>query len=233
MSEIHAFKIEHATEFKSERIAIMITHFAHWIGVNQRANRHFIDGRTWTYQTMEEIQAVYPYWSIDQIKRLLNKMEELKIIRKGNFNKVGFDRTCWYSFEIEKKFTLGRNRQMESAESPNGLGEIARPIPDTKPVPNPDAKPTNQPYPSKKGKRQVGSSDEEKEAMRKILLSMRMVEKGSPDKERFSPEEVDVLLEGFSCERIRDAAIYLKSKKKRPVSEKGYFLNTIYKGYKI
>lgn len=92
---------------------------------------------------------------------------------------------------------------------------------------------TNQPFlPKEKayGSKLVGSSDEEKKAMRKVLLGMEMIDQHSPEKEKFTPEEVDKLLEDFSVERIRAAGRYVRDKK--PVSQKGYFINAIYKGYK-
>jgi hypothetical protein len=123
-TETHSFDIHLAEKYSVEE-AILIKHFAHWIGVNRRLNRNFHDGRWWTYQTIEEIAAHFPYWSWDQVKRLLIKLVDKKVLLKGNFNKTSFDRTVWYAFNDESP--------TPQAISPNGKDDIATPIPDTKP----------------------------------------------------------------------------------------------------
>lgn len=134
-----SFSAKLAIEFNSIDLAILIKHFQYWIIKNKALEKNFLEGKTWTYQTMEDIEAVFPIWSIDQVKRLIVKAIEKKILVKGNFNKSKFDRTLWYAFvdeerfvkdaEIKKMFPKVRNRQMESAESENGKCGIAPPIP--------------------------------------------------------------------------------------------------------
>lgn len=134
----HSFDIHIAEEYKSVDIAILTWHFQYWIMKNKRLGRNEHDGRTWTYQTIEEIAAVFPYWSGKQVERLLNKAVELDILIKGNFNKAKFDRTLWYAFKNEGKFSISRFREMEIPESGNPSPEIGRPIPDTLPDTLPD-----------------------------------------------------------------------------------------------
>lgn len=129
----HSFDIHIATEYKSVDIAILIWHFQYWIIKNKRLNRNQHEGRTWTYQTLQEIAALFPYWSVKQVERLLNKAVSLKILIKGNFNKAKFDRTVWYAFNNEEKFSISRIREMEISESGNPKPEIGTPIPNTLP----------------------------------------------------------------------------------------------------
>lgn len=145
----HSFDIHIATEYKSIELAIMIWHFQYWIMKNKRLKRNLCEGRTWTYQTQVELTAVFPYWSRDQVKRLLKKCLDLEILIKGNFNKNAFDQTVWYAFKNEERFGItqlpemedveeqptgiGRFRPMDIAISPNQLGDIAQPIPNTLP----------------------------------------------------------------------------------------------------
>lgn len=129
----HSFDIHIATEYKSVDIAILVWHFQYWICKNKRLGKNRIQGRTWTYQTIKEISAVFPYWSLKQVERLIVKAIELKIIIKGNFNKSPYDRTIWYAFENEEKFSISRFREMENPESGNENPEIGKPIPDTLP----------------------------------------------------------------------------------------------------
>src|SRR5271163_464192 len=120
----HSFNTDLADEYGME-LAVLIHHFQHWVKVNKRLKRNFIEGRTWTYQTREEIAAHFSYFSIDQVRRLTDKLVELKVLRKGNFNKNILDKTIWYSFENEEMFTNGRFAN-SIGESAKWTGESAK-----------------------------------------------------------------------------------------------------------
>lgn len=124
----HSFDVNFATEYKNVDIAILICHFQYWINMNKRLGRNLHENRTWTYQTLTEIAAMFPYWTKRQVEKYINKMVELKILTKGNFNKNSFDRTVWYAFVNESKFLYPENLEMEDLkEPPSGIspnGEI-------------------------------------------------------------------------------------------------------------
>jgi hypothetical protein len=71
------------------------------------------------------VAAHFPYWSIKQVERLLKKLTDRKILIKGNYNKLKFDRTVWYAFGDESGNGVPK--------SGNGNSDIGIPIPDTKP----------------------------------------------------------------------------------------------------
>jgi hypothetical protein len=123
----HSFDTRLAKQFSIEE-AILIHHFQHWITVNHGMNQGFREGLTWTYQTLDWMKAHFPYWSVDQIRRIIVKLEKKKVLRKGNFNEKSFDHTVWYALE-DQSFL---NYKIDMAESPNRYGGIAIPIPDTK-----------------------------------------------------------------------------------------------------
>jgi len=138
----HSFDIELAAQYSVEE-AILIHHFQFWIYQNKRLNRNFKEGRTWTYQTLEEIAAIFPYWSKDQVRDLLYKLVTEKVRKTENkahepilLCKNYYDRTKWYAF-INEIYFIGKsprlNPQMEKGISPNGKRDIPTPIPDTKP----------------------------------------------------------------------------------------------------
>jgi hypothetical protein len=133
----HSFNVEYAALYGIE-VAILIFHFQYWINLNKAKKINSHEGRTWTYQTQEEIAAHFFYWSRDQVQRILNKMVELGIIVKGNFNTNKYDRTTWYAFKNEEIFTIVRNRTKENAESNNQKCETAQPIPNDIPNDKPD-----------------------------------------------------------------------------------------------
>lgn len=128
----HSFDVDLAIELQSMELATLCHHFQYWINKNAALGKNFNEGRTWTYQTLEELKAIFPYWSRDQIDRLLRKAVKLNIIIKGNFNKSPYDRTCWYAFSDEKRFNISRNSEIDLAISRNQFDETATPIPDKK-----------------------------------------------------------------------------------------------------
>src|SRR5580765_1621902 len=127
----HAFSVEYAELYGIE-CSIILTHMQFWIEQNQAIGRNFHDGRTWMYQTQAEIAACYTYMSEDIVFRTIKKLLDLKILIKGNYNKTPFDKTTWYAFENEIKFTKPRNRGIDVAESRNPHREVAETIPYTK-----------------------------------------------------------------------------------------------------
>ena len=111
----HSFDI-HLAESYGIECAILIHHFQHWIEINLRMKRNFHEGRTWMYDTLEEIAAHFPYWNRDKVYRIIQKLEELGVIVKGNFNKNKFDKTLWYAFVIEENFIVLQNCKIESPD---------------------------------------------------------------------------------------------------------------------
>tara|TARA_R100000808_G_scaffold1386_1_gene6376 strand:+ start:931 stop:1704 length:774 start_codon:yes stop_codon:yes gene_type:complete len=71
---------------------------------------------------MEGFCKLFPFWSKDQIRRLLTKLTESGVIIKGSFNKNSFDRTSWYAFKDEKKWI----KEYIESRSKSASGEIAK-----------------------------------------------------------------------------------------------------------
>lgn len=128
----HSFDVNLATQLGSIDLAILVHHMQYWINHNKRLGRNFKEGRTWMYQTREEMAAHFPYWSSYQLRRFTDRLVELGILIKGNFNKMKIDQTLWYAFEIEEMFTIGENAKSID-ESANSIAESAKPIPNSKP----------------------------------------------------------------------------------------------------
>lgn len=115
----HAFNVEEAVKYGVEK-AILLQHIRFWCVQNEGKKDSLHDGRVWMYQSVEDMHKHYPYWSTHKLHRMLKSMEDEGLILSGNYNKIGYDRTKWYSINLH------------SANPPNGIGESATPIPDTK-----------------------------------------------------------------------------------------------------
>jgi len=120
----HTFDVDLATELKSLDLAVLVHHFQFWIRHNASTGKAFQDGKTWMYQSLKEIAASFPYWSVKQVERFINKLVEVGILVKGNFNSNKYDRTAWYSFKNEERFAISRNREIEICESGNRNREV-------------------------------------------------------------------------------------------------------------
>ena len=106
----HSFDLTLASKYGVDE-AILIHHFQHWVYRNKKSGKNLKDGRTWTYQTIEEIAIHFPYWTKDQIREIIDRLVKGKnrkskkrkndfepVLIKGNFNKSPFDTTTWYAF---------------------------------------------------------------------------------------------------------------------------------------
>ena len=142
----HSFDIEIAIKYGLE-LSIVYKHILFWIIKNKSHNKNFRDGCYWTYFSINSLQSVFPYFSIKQIRTILDKMKELNIIKVGNYNSQKYDRTLWYSFveepeelkkiipigtkedESEKGKSICPNGQMEVTKRANGNAQMGLPIP--------------------------------------------------------------------------------------------------------
>lgn len=141
-SQHHSFDIKLCGNYGMEE-AVLIHHFLHWIRINRAAGRNVRDGRCWTYQTRKEIQLHFPYWNVDKVKYLCEKLVKSGVmICTGKYNKSAIDKTLWYAFANEKAFGVDeessnnvyeRQKCPSMGKSASSMGKSAPPIPDTKP----------------------------------------------------------------------------------------------------
>jgi hypothetical protein len=122
----HHFNTEYALKYGIEE-AIVINNLQFWITKNRANKKHLIENRTWTYNSYKAFSEIFPYWNEHKMKRILDSLVEKEILLRENYNKSGYDRTCWYAFKDENSFLQNYNNHV--AELQNGSNEIAAPIP--------------------------------------------------------------------------------------------------------
>lgn len=113
----HNFDVELAKEYGILE-AILIQNIYFWIEKNKANNKHFYDGRYWTYNSRKAFSEMFPYASEKQIRRALEKLETLNILITGNYNKQWSDRTLWYSFS-DIGLSIVQQRQMQLSKKAN------------------------------------------------------------------------------------------------------------------
>lgn len=112
--------------------AVFIHNMYWWIAKNKANGKHFYDGKTWTYNSMQAFTELFPFWTRRQVERIIRNLKEKGAIQIGNYNKVGFDRTSWYSLS-ETVESIYANGEPHFTERCNGNNETVEPIPDIKP----------------------------------------------------------------------------------------------------
>jgi rubrerythrin len=81
--------------------SLFLTNLCFWIEKNKANKAHFHNGRYWVYNTMEAWAELFPYFTKDQIRHLIDKLKRKKILLVGTFNRTLYDRTQWYSVSDE------------------------------------------------------------------------------------------------------------------------------------
>ena len=125
--------------------AIMINNLKYWLIKNRANKKHYHDGKYWTYNTISAFVALFPFWSKKQIERILNNLRNDEYIETGNYNKIGYDRTTWYTLTDKawllispngefSNFNISPNGEMEFPKRGNGIPQTGKPIPNN--IPN-------------------------------------------------------------------------------------------------
>jgi DNA-binding PadR family transcriptional regulator len=132
--------------------AIFLQHIYHWYLYNKSNNKNFYDSRYWTYNSISAFAEQFIYLSEKQIRNILLKLENKSLIVTGNYNKISYDRTKWYSItekgleilenlgihkeqEIKSKATTKKentilpNENIHFTKQSNGTTEKGEPIP--------------------------------------------------------------------------------------------------------
>ena len=79
----------------NEAIVLQQVHF--WLSVSD----HEKDGRKWVFNTYDDWQKQFPFWSKPTIVRIFKSLKDANLIITGNYNKMVIDRTIWYSINYE------------------------------------------------------------------------------------------------------------------------------------
>lgn len=77
--------------------AIVLQQLHYWLDPT-RTGGTIHEGRKWVYNTYNQWQVQFPFWSIDTIKRTIRKLEEIGVVDSTDtLNPNPRDRTKWYS----------------------------------------------------------------------------------------------------------------------------------------
>ena len=132
---VHFFDVDVAKEYGIE-CAVIFQNIGFWVQHNRENGLNDYDGSFWTYNSAKAFEHSFPYMSYQKIGRALTKLEEVGLIKSGNYNKSKFDRTKWYTL-TEDGYRVFRNENSHLSNLINGDITGDKPIPDI----NTDSKP--------------------------------------------------------------------------------------------
>lgn len=116
--------------------AIILQQIHYWNRINEKNNHNFYDGYYWTYNTYEDWQKQFPFWSTRTIQRAINRLEKLKLVVSGNYNELKLDKTKWYRInykvlDILEEYPSRHNGTIEMTKWLDYLDSLTKPIPET------------------------------------------------------------------------------------------------------
>lgn len=82
--------------------ALVLQQIHYWLEINKKDKRNLHAGKYWTYNTIDEWQEEFPFWSKSTIKRIFKNLRDMAILETDNFNSYQMDRTLWYTINYEK-----------------------------------------------------------------------------------------------------------------------------------
>ena len=104
--------------------AVVITQLHQWIEYNKKHKKNYKDGYYWTYGSMKQWHEEYfdILGSVKTLRRVFKTLAEKGYLIVSNYNKLKFDKTCWYRVNYEKFNSLKkeyRDGQFDHTEKDN------------------------------------------------------------------------------------------------------------------
>jgi hypothetical protein len=81
--------------------AVFIHNIFFWINHNKVNNRNQYEGRFWTYNTKRAFVKQFPFWTYEQMKKIIDNLNKSGVLLMSNFNENKWDKTIWYSLSDE------------------------------------------------------------------------------------------------------------------------------------
>ena len=119
--------------------AIVLHQIHYWLELNEGKSSHLRKDRVWCRNTYQQWRDEnFPFWSETTVKRTFEKLMERGLVIKGRFNRMGYDRTGWYTIDydaldrfVEEKIQSGQIDPSVRSNWPDGMGQNDGTIPET------------------------------------------------------------------------------------------------------
>lgn len=81
-------------EEHGEKAAVILQYLAHHVA----KSKHVHGGKKWSFMTLDDVAAVFRYIKRSTIHDTFKSLKDNGVLQVGDYNKKGYDRTCWYAF---------------------------------------------------------------------------------------------------------------------------------------
>lgn len=113
----HSFDSDIAVKY-GVNCAVLLNNINFWIEKNRANEKHFYDGRYWTYNSVKAFSEMFPYLTARQIQIALQRLRDDGIIEVGHYGDDKMSRTLWYSITKKGESILhGRKDTFTSTSS--------------------------------------------------------------------------------------------------------------------
>lgn len=99
----HHFNTDHAKKYGVDE-AIVINSFKHWIEKNRASRVNSKGGHTWTYNSLNALCELFPYWTRRQLERITKSLIDQGVLQAEQLMLDKGDQRLWYAFADEKTF---------------------------------------------------------------------------------------------------------------------------------
>lgn len=82
--------------------AVFISRLQFWIEKNAANDRHYHEGRYWTYNSLRAMEKLFPFWSRRQIERVVKNLKDKGVLLTANYARDSYDRTLFYALDESK-----------------------------------------------------------------------------------------------------------------------------------
>ncbi|WJE88156.1 replication initiation protein [Phage C75C1] len=79
--------------------AIVLHTLIYFVLKNKKEGRNKHEGKHWTFNSYTNWQEAFPFFTKCQIRKALRSLREQGAVIVGNFNKMGYDKTYWYTID--------------------------------------------------------------------------------------------------------------------------------------
>ena len=121
--DTHSFNVSLASRFGIVE-ALIIQHSYYWYKCNKGNEDMTKDGHTWFYRSVSQIADVYPYLSVDKVRRAIDRLVENGILIKGNYNTDKFKKANWYSLSDDIISAMSGDNESGDRQNAKPFGKM-------------------------------------------------------------------------------------------------------------
>ncbi|MDD3220088.1 MAG: hypothetical protein PHC41_04745 [Lachnospiraceae bacterium] len=115
---LHRYYTEVAKDY-GVTAAALFYHISYWVQRNKMENHNLHVGEYWVYESVQKLsETTYSYMTPYKIGYAIQKLIKGNLIKTGDFNKMRYDRTRWYTL-TDKGWSILRKCQMECGDYPD------------------------------------------------------------------------------------------------------------------